>query len=396
MTAPLVALVAVLGALALVGLGGDDDLGKVAVEPQPSTSTSSTTVPTTATTVPTSEEGLAVVPDAGLATGDQVEVRVDGSGGPLIAAQCANTAFTGGGNRFCDGLTFQVLRSGEGDPLQPIEIRRFVRTYEGFVDCAEAAGRCHLLVADGTLADWDEASTRSVPLNFDPARAVDPSVELREEAVTNGDVAFITGRDFPPGHEVWIGQCLPGSTADNEMDRCDSLRSTVTTVSSDGWVQVKFQVSQDIRMWEDESWTPCLDCELVVSAAGLPVVRIPIEITPNGAPIRPSFEILEDGPYTPGQEVTLVGTGFQNGFPPQPGWCMLNTEEPYPSCTYPDESFHPAQSQIDTYIFHNFPMPSGAHADLCLAHPESDCVIAWERGEGTPPTAILRYEMVPN
>lgn len=297
------------------------------------TSSSSTSTATSASTRPgelppgNEPSGLSAVPVVGLDDGELISVTFDD---PVEAERATFVAV-------CDGEVINEAFQSETDTAgllarcgpaitevtNPARVvaQQVIETPDGTVDCAANIGRC--VVA----AVLDTGGARWSPVGFAPATPRPVTIQgVPTSPVKDGARVKISGEGGLPGETVSIGLCLSGAAPDEKgAFACDAVRGAEVRVGDDGLYRADMIFYRDLLTYSPDGstasqWVPCEPCTLVAvrsNGRGKPATT-PVEITAAGAAIRPTVDITEPGPYTPGQLVTLRGTGFQPSASRQP------------------------------------------------------------------------------
>jgi len=376
-TAGALALVSVLGAVAFISASGDQS-ADVATDGGPSD-------------VPATEElpQLTVAPDDGLMDGDVVTIDWrDDQEGEFTAVQCAASAGSDAANVAgpCSPSVF-YLRSPAGRPDNQFVVSRTISTVDGIIDCAERPGRCVIAATQGGGTPFtSDAPTYTAPISFDGDQPVlEPaSVDIQPTGpIENGQYVEVLGEGFRGASNqepVLISVCDAGSGA-VPSDSCDLARTTRVDVGPDGRFEVDVFVSDEILTYASGGWQRCTECVLQVTQPPEPILNVALTFLSESPPGRPAAEIVELGPYSSGQEVTLVGSGFQGIQDIQLGSCVDPLEQQPSDCSY-DFGF-PIDIQSDGTL--------RATARLNCP-PNIPCHLAWIPGEGAPPVFAVPFQ----
>jgi hypothetical protein len=372
----LAALLIVGGGVIALTQGDDDDTDGVVTSDNDRTST--TGPPATSDPTDPEESTITADPSTDLTDGQVVTLTIiDDPGGELVARQCANEVASGvSGDEWC-GQSEHYLRSPAGVSGLEFTVSRLISTANGTVDCAEQSGRCVIRVQPPTR---DQSTTWYATLSFraESASTPNPQVSLDADSAPNGDTITVTGTGYPVGDELMLMECV----GRDETTPCDQARSTRVTVDSAGEFEAPFIVSSEVLT--DDGWVPCTPCHLQALGTRAPLTSTgPIDIIPDGDPIRPAVSIVEPPPYDPGQLVTLRGTGFQAGAADVTiGTCVPSPDDSPPNCQYPEAGLGVRVGVDGTFELSDYPLPAG-DGNACLA-ASAPCVIAWYPNDGGP------------
>lgn len=383
--------------LAVTGLGGDDPTEQVRTDPAPAASdpTSSTT-----TTVAPGPEGtrvlgdvegvtVEVTPRTDLRDGDLVTVRIEGLE-QLPDAQlllCAGDVTEDDAATSCGSGAIQ--QSGtEGQvfvqPEQTVSVSRSIGITRGAIDpnraepfdCATEPAGCVLAVAPFELPPRGVL----VPLTFvddgptaAPTLGVSPGVDL-----VDGQDVTVRAEGLRPNGAFSIGLCGPG-----ESVFCEEAPGAVDASSGvDGALEVTIRVASVVYSAPDGR-TDCTAVPCVVrirDAGGQEVAQTPIRFASGVAAPVPQMAIDPPGPYTPGQEVTVTGTGFPAGARIRLGQCPVDQGTDIAErCSYPI-SFMAIQVEPGGTFTATGPLAFWNAARPC--GPRLPCTLGWVLNKG--------------
>ena len=408
-----VACSAVMLAVAAAALGvgvvvSSSDPGEdVYADGGPSTSTSSlpsTSSPSTSGAVP-AEPGLTLTPASGYIEGSVVEMALtEPATGDALVAQCASEVLDEGADlaEWC-----VAIEEAQADDLLPYSLTRGLSVGGKLVDCATSAGRCVLAVR---LGGPDGTDLRSAPLAFDPDLGAltgpEVTVDGDEGTVGDGDTLLVTLEGVATGEWIVIHQCRtapPAHLADTTGSQCDYVRSRTIDVQDGPETQLTFTAFHDLYLNDapepggvDPGWVPCAPCELQVFTAGStgPVARLPLEMEPTDAPIRPTIALDPATDHVPGGTVAVSVAGLQPSTRATIGWCLLETAQGGGGspCSGPLGVMAPTSYDVavdGTIVIPDFalPRPDQEAGEECLAVPDT-CGVGIDSGDGTTTVAI--------
>lgn len=303
---------------------GDDPAQRVttsATDTASSSPPSTDPTPTVPATLPPGMEpsGLTASPVVELEDGQELTVSFED---PSDAGRASFVAV-------CDGEVVNRAFQDEADPAgllawcgpattdvtDPVRVlaQRTITTPDGRVDCSANIGRCVVAaVLDAGGAKWS-------PIGFVSVQA--PPVTIRnapQGLVADGTTVEISGDGGLPGEVVSIRQCLPPAAGDDDFAGCSAIRGVEARVGDDGRYRADMILYRDLLMYAPDGstasrWVPCEPCSIVAARTngdGEPAAE-PVRISSDGPAIHPTVEIVEPGPFVPGQRVTLRGSGFQ-------------------------------------------------------------------------------------
>jgi hypothetical protein len=347
--------------------------------------------------------GLTVEPATGLAPGDQVSVALPAEPAPgATITQCASEALRGL-DGWCDANASWQRVTG-GPPDYRVAVVRVIETDHGLIDCADRPQRC-------VIAVRSEGHGHGAPISFrsDLGQLAEPELSVDRPVIGDGVQVRIAGSGFAPGAAVRVAQCRrqPGQDPADDFAGCDRARAVV--VEADGGGRFERQVLLFREVFEPQTgWAACDPCVLRADAIRqLPATTV-LQFGGGGASLRPTVQIVPEGPYRRGQLVRLRGAGFQAAAGEVTiGWCRFDTDEPATeeqgvgagraACSYPAAGFSVRPDESGTFVVGGFPMPSAAFGfDVATcADPAVLCGLAWHPAEGSRPVFITFFEMVP-
>ncbi|QYG94674.1 hypothetical protein HC251_21045 [Iamia sp. SCSIO 61187] len=242
--------------------------------------------------------------------------------------------------------------------------------------------------ADGGGLEPGSTAAGSDPIA--PPPEPEAVVDGDEGGVGDGDTLLITLTGVATGEPVTVSQCRTGGSPE-QGDQCSSARGRGLTVQDGPETQLTFTAFHDVFVnlappgGYDPGWAPCAPCVLVIRVGDRqePVARLPMEMDPTDAPIRPQVTLDPPGPLAPGGVATVRASGLQPGAVVGVGWCPTvrlqgGGDDP---CTYPDGRGNPAQegpstavpaADDGTLVLADFPLPVAGPGEVgldCVAEP---------------------------
>lgn len=331
---------------------GDEPADRVRTDPGPAT-TDSRPSPTSTTAIAPDDdtrvlggvEGVSVdvTPRTGLRDGDLVTVRVEGPGNlpDAVVLMCAGDVTADDASRSCTtsaveqaGVEGQVAASAE----QTVSVSRTIQITRDSADlnqtepydCATEPAGCVLAVGPFALPP----RAVLVPLTFvDDGPPVAPSITASPSTdLAEGEAVTVRAEGLRPNGTFAIEVCGPGQFCD--------LIYPPAGASSDADGALVATVTARSAVYSHEGRTDCTTspCAIRIRDESFQDqgAAAPISFAPDvDAPV-PELVIDPAGPYVPGQEVTVRGTGFPAGEVVRLAQCPagLNTavEE---RCVYP-------------------------------------------------------------
>lgn len=258
-------------------------------------------------------QGLTATPAVGHQEGGVVTLHLDPPAGPGEAAGvCATEILDHLDDWLAPAKWCGQLSAPASATEATIPIERRLPIDGGMVDCADAPGRCLLVVSGGV------GQLRYAPLVM-PEVQDESQAEVRvhgaDGPVEDGREIRIEADGFTSGTTVLVVLCSARG--------CDeSARAVSLDADADGRFALDFRVYQEIlfRVPATEvdtpstsEWTSCSPCRLQVGD-GFDVVSLPLELAPTDDPILPWVTVDGiDGPLEAGGHVRVTGTGFQPG-----------------------------------------------------------------------------------
>ncbi len=300
---------AALVLLALVAAGwnllGPNDEGAIAVVDTPTSTTAATT---TTFSIP---PGVVIEPSTGLDDGDVVVVT--GSFSPSSVqgvGLCAEEGRDGDDRlRWCDIGVHREVVDGE----LHVTVPRRIATSEGVFDCAERPGRCVLGVRDNNGVD------RSAPISFREGLGPlpPPGVSLARSELADGELVRVVGSGWLPDSVVEIRQCAGHA----EGGLCDLARPLHVVADGDGRFRIDYLAYAWLRT--SQGWQPCVPCSITATSGWDMSSGESVVVSADGEPILPALVLSPPGPYTPGQVVSVTGSGLQREGLDGEGWPSL-------------------------------------------------------------------------
>ena len=192
---------------------------------------------------------LTVTPSAGLGDGEIVHVHGEGfaSLAPINLLQCPSESSPFFG---CYSNYGRFIQAGpDGSFTSSMEVQRSLQAFDQTgtptpVDCAESAGRCLV-----TAFDYNDAlDTAQVPVSFDPNKppAPEPTATASPNTgLVDGQTVTISADHFPPGSNLFLVECVAGST---DGSQCDLSHLANPFVDDNGHVEAQYVVQRFINL----------------------------------------------------------------------------------------------------------------------------------------------------
>lgn len=317
--------VLLLLAVAASALVRDDDRVDVSTGPPATTTPAPTTTPgpdesRSLGTI----EGLSISasPSTDLVDGQQVQVSIEGLDllqSPLLVL-CAGDLTAENATERCDLATldragYDPAVSTALQPTMTVTMRQVI-TLPGTTDdvaatpydCARAPDGCVLAIGQQTLP------TRGafIPLQFrpdavrrTPALAIEPATGLRaDEPIT------VRATGLRPNSSYGLRQC---SVADPVW--CDELAWPGAKTDADGGLEAQLPARPALYGHKGRVDCTTSGCQIVVTdeSYGAALAQAPLAFADGVTAPTPRLSIVEPGPYTDDQTVTVRGAGFPAG-----------------------------------------------------------------------------------
>lgn len=315
-------------------------------------------------------------------------------GTEVFVAQCAREVLEVDPRTVIDWCGEPTLQAA---PDLSVVVARVLRTNRlGRIDCASEPGRCVVGVRVDVSGSSDDAFA-ALTFVDDLPPVTNPTVDAPPpvDGYVDGEVAAVAVRGLQPREGVTVSQCptelQSGGTG------CEGMASpTVVTAGPDGVAHVGIRLYHDVFVgYRGPGYVVCSPCELQVEPAGSePPPPFRIVMAPTASPSRPQVRVEPAGPHSPGETVTIAGTGFRprrgseradDGV--RVGWCAA---EPHPagaaSCKHPvgpgqqipvagDGSFRISGFRL--------PGPADEVIDVRCSERPGACVLGWQPEEGS-------------
>lgn len=322
LTAVAVLLALVVGAVALVGQGGDGrtrlDLDGPLPEPGvlrplgPRDGKDSIRLPVT------------VEPSTGLRDGDVVSVRGEGfvPGEQVGIVQCAreaggDTPEVRGGVDACN-VADVVYADADDDGIASgtFPVHRVLTTpMTGTVDCAAEAERC--IIGVGAISDYDRSGGHALTFadGGDPIEI--PVIDVSPvEGLADRDVVRVSGSGLTPGTVLDVAVCSADPMSCWQTgEQLDGQIPTGLAVDDDG------EIAGEVPVWRflpGDAPGTYVDC--AVSRCSLRFYgdtappTVPLAFTSDGPPpTAPSMSVEPTDGLAPGDTVVVRGAGFEPG-----------------------------------------------------------------------------------
>lgn len=331
---------------------GDEPADRVRTDPGPAT-TDSRPSPTSTTAIAPDDdtrvlggvEGVSVdvTPRVELRDGDLVTVRVEGRerlpdaeilmcAGDVTADDAARSCTTSAVQQA--GVEGQVAASAE----QTVSVSRTIQITRDSADlnqaepydCATEPAGCVLAVGPFALPP----RAVLVPLTFaDDGPPVAPSITASPRTdLAEGEAVTVRAEGLRPNGTFAIEVCGPGELA------CDQIDPPARTTSdADGALVATVTVRSAVYSHEGRTDCTTSPCAIRIRNESFQdQASVPISFAPDvDAPV-PELVIDPAGPYAPGQEVTVRGTGFPAGAVVRLGQCPAGLDTAAEErCVYP-------------------------------------------------------------
>ena len=332
----------------------------------------------------------------------------DDPGGELLVSQCLaryaeltvrRRAMAAGG--LCGPWTPVGSPGGETTARSFAVQRRLVMSKSTF-DCGAAEGIC-VVAARPSGSD----SAVFAPLGFAPGPLPDPTVQVVGEGPPYADRATVTvsGSGFAPGERLVVRQCreVVPARSPGEPPECDpAVRARVVRATDDGAFSTPFVVFAVVATANEldaplMDWRLCGLCLLSVRGERSGTIATPLTMPVAGSPASPEIRIVDPGPYAPGDQVRVVGSGFQpvpDGAEPAGGvvlaWCV--TDAPGAECVVLVDAAPPVGAD-GGFVAEDVPLPGPGeeiYGTRCSDAPGA-CSLAWSDGEDF----VVLGQMVP-
>jgi hypothetical protein len=341
-----------------------------------------------------------VSPRTDLLDGDLVDVRVDGLenlGGAAIV-QCAGDVTGDDASTSCDLSGSAVQPAGDdGGPSsatqvpraaerQTVSITRTIHITQGSedpssprpYDCATEEAGCVLVVGPLELP----VRAVAVPLTFRDVPREALTAEIAPDTdLQDGDEVTLMAEGLRPNGSFLVQICEPAPG-----ENCDEYAASTATTDADGVLRATVPTRAAIYGWRGRTDCTVVQCAVVVRLiAGERLVEVPLVFDEDVTAPEPALELHPGGPYSDGQEVIVVGSGFPAGVtlsgdlrqcpanlePGNEGLCILSGETGGEVLVGSDGGFRATTRVWDT-------LPPIGHS--CVTEP--GCVFGWVTPHG--------------
>lgn len=270
-----------------------------------------------------------VSPRTDLLDGDLVDVRIDGLENLPDAGivQCAGDVTEDEAVTLCD-LSGSAVQAADGGRVpspatqvpvateqQTVSIARTIHITRGVsedlnspepYDCATEEAGCVLVVGPLELP----VRAVAVPLTFSDVPQQAPTAEITPDAglQDGGEMTVVAEGLRPNGtFRVQICETAPG-------ENCDEHAASTATSDADGILTATVTARAAIYGYWGRTDCTTAQCAVVVRVeAGMRRVEVPLTFDEGVTAPVPALQLEPSGPYSDGQDVTVLGSGFPPG-----------------------------------------------------------------------------------